>query len=183
MRVVLSNLTAIRQKTGIGHYVTELVGSLRADNSQIIVYLPFPVPGWKRLPRRCLSIGEVSKPASSSLSAHLRDHPDKGPVPNRRAKALAHGWAAWHFRTFWSGRAFDLYHEPNYIPFPCDKLTIATIHDLSVMLHPEWHPADRVAHYERNFEPGLKRCSHLLAVSEFTRGELLQGILVSPRRR
>src|SRR5207245_2360719 len=41
----------------------------------------------------------------------------------------------------------QLYHEPNYIPFDSDLPTVITVHDLSVLLHPEWHPAERV----RNF--------------------------------
>ena len=104
------------------------------------------------------------------------------PAPSFRnwLNVCARAWAAWHFRTFWSGRDFDLYHEPNYIPFPCDRPTIATIHDLSALLHPEWHPADRVAHYEQHFEPGLKRCCHLLADSEFTRQELIKNFPVAP---
>ena len=82
-------------------------------------------------------------------------------------KALARRAAAWHFRLACAGRAFDLYHEPNYIPFPCGRPTVATIHDLSVVLHPEWHPADRVAYFAKHFEAGLRRCTHLLTVSEF----------------
>ena len=37
--------------------------------------------------------------------------------------------------------------------------TVVTVHDLSVLTHPEWHPADRVRHHERQFRSGLGRCS------------------------
>ena len=54
MRVVLNNLTAIGQKTGIGHYVTELLAGLRAE--QAGQFLTFPgrwlAPGalaWRRI--------------------------------------------------------------------------------------------------------------------------------------
>ena len=40
---------------------------------------------------------------------------------------------------------FDLYHEPNNIPLPTDLPTVVTVHDLSVLLHPQWHPGYRGA--------------------------------------
>ena len=43
MRVVLNNLTALRQKTGIGHYVTELVLGLRGQQPGR-QFLTFPGP-------------------------------------------------------------------------------------------------------------------------------------------
>src|SRR5262249_55485965 len=81
-----------------------------------------------------------------------------------------------------SWRTYDLYHEPNYIPLPSSLPTVATVHDLSVLLPPQWHPADRVAFYERHFEAGLRRCGHLLAVSEFTRQEMIRELSIPPER-
>jgi alpha-1,3-rhamnosyl/mannosyltransferase len=77
-------------------------------------------------------------------------------------------------------RRFDLYHEPNFIPLPCDLPTVATLHDLSVLLHPQWHPADRVAHFERHFHKGLNRCVHFLAISETARREILRTLHLRP---
>jgi glycosyltransferase involved in cell wall biosynthesis len=178
MRVLLNNLTGVRQKTGIGHYITELVRTLRVQHQEH-QFVTFPGPwveagarAWRRLhqglgnvKRRCFG-GGTSKAGDGRLRIWL----------NARARA----WAAWHFRTFRAGRPFDLYHEPNNVPFPCDRPTVATIHDLSALLFPQWHPADRVAHYAQHFEPGLKRCVHLLADSEFTRRELIEHFHVAP---
>src|SRR5262249_9711950 len=77
---------------------------------------------------------------------------------------------------------YDLYHEPNFIPLPGDVPTLATLHDLSVLLHPEWHPADRVSHFERSFSAGLSRCVHFLAISEFGRQEIVRTLGVEPAR-
>jgi len=65
---------------------------------------------------------------------------------------------------------------------PCDCATIVTIHDLSVLLHPEWHPADRVAYFEKNFQRGLAQAQHLLAISEFGRQEIIGALGISPDR-
>src|SRR5262249_43899928 len=84
-------------------------------------------------------------------------------------------------RAFDPGRC-DLYHEPNLVPLPSDLPTVTTLHDLSVLLHPEWHPADRVAHFERHFRDGLRRTTHFLAISEFIRQEVIRTLHVPPDR-
>jgi alpha-1,3-rhamnosyl/mannosyltransferase len=77
---------------------------------------------------------------------------------------------------------YDVYHEPNFVPLQSDLPTVATVHDLSVLLHPQWHPADRVAHFERRFRRGLQRCRHFLAISEFGRREIINALGLSPQR-
>lgn len=79
-------------------------------------------------------------------------------------------------------RGFDLYHEPNHIPVRCSVPTVTTIHDLSVLIHPDWHPADRVRWYERDFEAGVRQTVRLLAASEFTKRELVARLGLSPDR-
>jgi alpha-1,3-rhamnosyl/mannosyltransferase len=87
-----------------------------------------------------------------------------------------------HLRQVFGSRAFDLYHEPNFLPLPNDVPTVATFHDLSVLLHPEWHPADRVAHFEYHIPHTLASCVHFLTVSEFSRREVLRTLNVPPDR-
>ena len=79
-------------------------------------------------------------------------------------------------------RRIDLYHEPNFIPLPVDAPIVATLHDLSVLLYPQWHPRDRVAHFERHFDKGLARCQHFLTVSEFCRQEIIDTLGIAPER-
>jgi alpha-1,3-rhamnosyl/mannosyltransferase len=86
------------------------------------------------------------------------------------------------FRVACSRQGFDLYHEPNFIPFDCDLPTIITIHDLSVLLHPEWHPADRVRAYERHFEHGLSRAAHLITDTHFLRRQVIEQLGILPNR-
>jgi glycosyltransferase involved in cell wall biosynthesis len=70
----------------------------------------------------------------------------------------------------------DLYHEPNFIPLECDLPTVATVHDLSVLLHPHWHPPVRVTDFRKHFESRLKRCRHLFAISEFGRQQIVRHL-------
>src|SRR5262249_53405595 len=87
-----------------------------------------------------------------------------------------------HLRRTFAGGRCDLYHEPNHLPLACDAPTLTTLHDLSVLLHPEWHPARRVAAYERDWPRVLRQCTHFLTVSEFTRQEVLRHLGVAGER-
>ncbi len=91
-------------------------------------------------------------------------------------------WLEGAFRNVCSRQRFDLYHEPNYVPLPGDVPAIATIHDLSLLLHPQWHPLDRVRHFERRFEEGLRRCVHLLTDCEAVRRETITHLGLRPEQ-
>jgi glycosyltransferase involved in cell wall biosynthesis len=58
---------------------------------------------------------------------------------------------------------------------------VATVHDLSLVVHPQWHPKGRVAYFEKNVAT-LHQCVHLLADTEFTRQETIRTLNISPER-
>src|SRR5207248_2243622 len=121
--------------------------------------------------------GQATASASAGTqSVSLRSH------VLRNLRQLGRALMAQHFRMVYRSRGYQLYHETNFIPLPCDFPTLTTIHDLSVLLHPEWHPADRVAYFERHFERGLSRCKHFLAISEFGRQEVIRTLHIAPER-
>jgi alpha-1,3-rhamnosyl/mannosyltransferase len=57
-----------------------------------------------------------------------------------------------------------------------------TVHDLSVILHPEWHPADRVRRHEQQFRRGLDAARHVITVSHVVRREVIEHLGVAPDR-
>ncbi len=59
---------------------------------------------------------------------------------------------------------------------------MVTVHDLSALLHPEWHPAHRAAEYQARFHQGVARARHFLAISDFTRHELIHMIGLRPEQ-
>src|SRR5262245_12295762 len=169
MRVVVNQLAAGGRRTGIGHYTLQLLRCLREQAAAGEV-ATFPPPWLERVPEflaRCRSRvdpGDGGAPQQGSrplpLAGLRRGALRLRPQVNRSLWGQA-------FRAACSREGYDLYHEPNFIPFACDRPTVATVHDLSVLRHPEWHPADRVAHFERHFRRGVARCAHFLAISEF----------------
>jgi glycosyltransferase involved in cell wall biosynthesis len=59
---------------------------------------------------------------------------------------------------------------------------VVTVHDLSAVLHPEWHPAGRVALFEREFLPRVRQFAHILTVSDAARAEIIRTFNLPPDR-
>jgi alpha-1,3-rhamnosyl/mannosyltransferase len=179
VRVVLNQLAALGLRTGIGHYAVELFRCLceQAGAGEIEA---FP-QGWVWRARAWLAQarpylesggGEPAPPARRAVRGAALRH----------LRQCGQALTAGYFRAVCRRRGYDLYHEPNFIPLACDRPTLATLHDLSVLLHPEWHPADRVAYFERHFERGLAGCTHFLAISDFGRQEIIRTLHIPPER-
>jgi alpha-1,3-rhamnosyl/mannosyltransferase len=186
MRVIINQLAATGQKTGVGHYTSQLVRYLRqqAIDDRIDVF-----PGSCLLPMantflHLLPYLKALRSRSRRLSRY-RWLTYLGSLPRGVCRVLAKEFQAAirHYRrSVFSSGAYDLYHEPNFIPFPCDLRTVITLHDLSVLLHPEWHPPERVARYEARFSQGLEQCEHFLTDSEFIRQQAIRYLNIAPER-
>jgi alpha-1,3-rhamnosyl/mannosyltransferase len=200
MRALIHNFYHHGHRTGVGWYADQLVRNLRQQMApdRIDVY-PHPwITGLRRLWKR---VSQVRGP-EQSIAAGPTSHPwdPRTFVPGGAAsqavrrgggfkqrffgllRPAGHALLRQYFRYVFRSGYYHVYHEPNHIPLPCDLPTIATVHDLSVMLHPDWHPADRVAHFERHFARGVQGCAHLLAISESARQEIIGLLGIAPQR-
>jgi alpha-1,3-rhamnosyl/mannosyltransferase len=182
MRVIVNRVASLGQRTGIGHYTAQLVACLRRQAGADVID-DFP-RGWLR------RAGEAWAAARPRLQADTAPAGGRVPPALRALRGGALGCLRRGGRAFLAGclratclrRRYDLYHEPNFVPLPVDVPTVATLHDLSALLHPEWHPRDRVAFFERNFRRGLSRCAHFLAISEAGRQEVIRTLGIPPER-
>ncbi|HEY7312668.1 MAG TPA: glycosyltransferase family 1 protein [Gemmataceae bacterium] len=184
MRVVLNYLPATGARTGVGHYTAELLRCLRTQATDEDQIEPFPGSWGQRahsLWLRCRRDGQMASAnaqTSSTPSTRLN-------LRQKLIHAVRNGGRSVRgllFRYLCRSRKYDLYHEPNFIPLRSECPTVVTIHDLSVLLYPEWHPAERVVHFERHFLRGLKQCVHLFTVSDFVRREVIQLLNIRPER-
>jgi alpha-1,3-rhamnosyl/mannosyltransferase len=181
MRVLVNGLTASGGRTGIGHYTAQLLRCLR-DQSGGAEIDCFPSPWIRRARHAWVRLRpwlERGGPPPTSGAA-------KNPGWRQRTlgslRSFGHTLLTHNIQAYCRGGNYDLYHEPNYIPLPTDLPAVATLHDLSVLLYPEWHPADRVADFTRRFREGLKRCVHFLAISEFARQEIIRTLHLRPEQ-
>ncbi len=175
MRVIINAECTLISRAGVGHHTSELIRALRGR-----------VGGD--------AIGTYPSGIVAPVLRFWRNHTDRyrwcreQPSVRLRIEALARRTYLATLRRTGSliapdlftysvrrGR-YELYHEPNFLALPCDLPTVVTVHDLSVLLHPEWHPATRIADYGRRFERALAQASHLLAVSEFTKQEVVRHL-------
>jgi alpha-1,3-rhamnosyl/mannosyltransferase len=186
MRVVVSQLAGLGLRTGIGHYTIQLLRCLREQAGDDTVD-GFP-EGWAKKVREACGRarpyldGSRRRQANESMGGRPSSSAALRNFCMRHARQFGRSLTARYFRSTFARRRYDLYHEPNFIPFDGDFPTVTTVHDLSVLLHPEWHPADRVHHFEKNFKKGLKQSTHFLAISEFTRQEVIRTLGIRPAK-
>jgi glycosyltransferase involved in cell wall biosynthesis len=188
MRVLVNGLAAAGPMTGIGHYTTQLLRCLRqlTDAEEIHSFpnrwLCQARSVWSRVRSQLERGGTPPAPTPANGTGNASRELGWRGRAMRSLRNSGQWLLARNFRSTYRRGQFDLYHEPNYIPLPSDLPTVATLHDLSVLLHPEWHPADRVAHFERLFRRGLKQCVHFLAISESARQEIVRTLNLRPEQ-
>ena len=172
MRVLINGVAALRPKTGIGHYIDSLCEHFETTGRDHVELFP------GELARRC--VRRLFRPKRATSAGGT-------PAP---WKATAVKWAQKAgslvfrkaFRSLAGRMNADLYHEPNYIPWRCDLPTIATVHDLSVLLYPEWHPIERVKYFATHFFAGLDKCVHLVTDTECVRQEIIGKLGIAPSK-
>jgi alpha-1,3-rhamnosyl/mannosyltransferase len=175
MRVLLNGMATIRLKSGVGHTTTNLHRALSSLSPADRFWL-YPGKAIRNLAARWI------KPAQPSFVPRK----SKGNAAGKLLKTLVNrslymGYAA-HFYSVSRLSGFDLYHEPNMVSFDLPLPTVVTVHDLSVVLFPEWHPAERVKRYERSFVRSLAKASHVLVVSDAVRNETVNKLGIDPNR-
>lgn len=68
----------------------------------------------------------------------------------------------------------SIYHEPSFFPANVDCCPqVFTLHDLSLLNTPQFHPKDRVAFFRLFFRRRIHFASHIITVSEFMKREIL----------
>jgi alpha-1,3-rhamnosyl/mannosyltransferase len=182
IRVAVNQLAALGLRTGVGYYAAQLVRHLKtqAGDDRVEAFPRGLVKQIRRLGARLQSgsahgPGNGQPPGRSLASSALR----------QLKPYLLRGYdfiLRRHTRRWLTRDHYDLYHEPNFLTLPCELPTIVTLHDLSVFLHPQWHPADRVARHQRQFHRTLGQAAHFLTDTEFIRQEVIQTLNIPPER-
>lgn len=184
LRILVNRLATLGQLTGIGYYTAQLVHHLSQMPDQLQVR-EFPEGFlwrlsklWHRAPNgKAVADTDSDKPAPRpSLSQRV-----KSTLINF-AREQARHYRDSSFQSLLKSGKVDLYHETNHLATETDFPTITTIHDLSALLHPEWHPLERAQQFERDFERTLSQSRHFITISDFTRREMIQRLGVDPSR-
>ena len=78
----------------------------------------------------------------------------------------------------------DIFHETAMFPTVTDLRVplVLTIHDMSVLRYPQYHPPDRVRFFERYFYRRMGEIGGVLTVSEFSRNEIIDLLGLDARQ-
>lgn len=176
MRVLFNGVTTLKPKTGIAHAAANLHAALVSTFPEDSFWL-YPGARVTRTAQRFFR-ADTAPPKSGAPGRPNR----LKQLAKRAAGAVARAGYAAHFRwTAGTGR-FDLYHEPNFVPFRTGLPLVVTVFDLSVLLFPEWHPLERVKAHEAAFARGLALADHVLVGTEAVRAEAQKHLGLSADR-
>lgn len=181
MNIVINTASLLTPLTGIGQYTYQLSKKLKEIdkvNRYTYYYGFFSEELFHRV--------ESSKPFSGQYKIgayrRLKDFIKKIPVLGTAGRKL---------RTLYSktmqkitGRKFDLYFEPNFIPLGeirSGKI-VTMVFDLSVMLYPEWHPKERIEVFRKYFTDGIKNSDAILASTHFIKRQIVENLKIPDSR-
>lgn len=160
--------------TGIGRYAWELADGLAkcVETDSVAYYLH-----GRFVPNPTLASG--NEPQQSTVatggtpwSARIRAKLAQSETAVRIYSALTPHLHRWRLQRFDD----HLFHSPNYFLPPFGGPAVATLHDLSTLLYPEFHPSARVAYMNTELPKTLSRATHLITVSEFVRAEVIKHL-------
>ena len=78
---------------------------------------------------------------------------------------------------------FTIYHETAFVPAAIGTVPgIYTLHDLSLIDHSAKHPRERVWFFNLFFKRRLSYAAHIITVSEFMRGEIIEKLNIPQDR-
>lgn len=176
MRVLLNGLTALKPRTGIGQYTVRLSEEMKQLlPGEFEVYPPRRFEGLaKKLLTSQIQNASQSHHYSPSLKLRAR--------LSSLAKQAGLAAIRLHFANHCRSSSVTIYHEPNYLPLTGEVPSVITVHDLSVILHPEWHPVDRVQQHGKLLESAIANAAHIITDTEQVRRETMSEFGVSEKR-
>lgn len=171
MKVILATDAIVAPLTGIGRYAFEL--AQRLPEHPLIEQTRF-FWFWRWLDRADLARLAMANSRSAAAPAEPRAGMRSRLAGNRLAvqvyQALTPRLFGWRLRN----ETNSLFHSPNYFLPPFPGRSVATIHDLSHVCFPQFHPAARVDYLNRALPATLRQADFLITDAESVRLEVMR---------
>ncbi len=166
MLIGLDGLPLSETKAGVGHYTFELALALAlaspSDDFELVSPRPFAP----------LADGEVVRHWPSNLRAI---EASVGPLGRR--------WFLFGLPRYIRRRPLALFHGTNYeVPLIKSCPTVLTIHDLSLLLHPETHKIERVRRARRRLPRMARAATLIVTPTESVRREVCTHLAIESKR-
>ena len=170
MRILVDYRPALRERTGVGEFVHELVKALSANaerdrSDQIAIF----TSSWKDRPASVLR---------SEMPA-VRIHDAKIPV-----RVLLWAWNRIEWPPVeWMAGAHDVVHSQSPLLIPAKKAAqVVTIHDLDFLRHPDQMTAEIRRDYPALARSHAARAHAVIVPSHYAAGEVTRELHIDPAR-
>lgn len=170
MRVILAADAIQIPLTGIGRYAYELAMGL-PQHPLVEQLRLFSLGRWLES-SDLVRLAEAPPGANRSTadSTSLRRHLAGSRLAVRVYQAVTPPLFGWRLRN----EVDSLFHSPNYFLPPFPGRSVATIHDLSHVCLPHFHPAARVDYLDRALPATFRQADFLITDAESVRQEVIR---------
>jgi len=172
MRIAIDGTPLLTPKSGVGKYTVELSAALKRLPEAPKVHLAYGIFWPKRFRKRKAPVGGVRY--------------DDGLHHGKRFRWISGSLKKWIKESILklelSAISPDIYHAPNFAADAFGVPLIITVHDLSYLRYPDTLPPERLAWFTKHFPRYLHAARHIIAVSEFTKNEIVSLLGVSEKR-
>ena len=158
MKIIIDTTSLLSSLTGIGRYTNEIAKHFEKNNELDMNYFY----GYYSK--------QLLKPTQKSEMKSIKALISKSPLLkriSRKTLILVSQLIA---------PKFDLYWVPNFIPLEGIKATkiVSTVHDFSFLVHPDWHPQERLDYFKTYFFKNVNRSDWIITGSEFSKNEIVE---------
>lgn len=170
MKILINSESLRPPLTGIGNYTLHLLQALQQqpEVTQIDCFNGRQIHSLSTLLQQ--HAGEnTSRGQGRAWQQQLRESIRTLPF----AYQLRSAWLDYQFEQQAKQGQYTIYHEPNFILKKYSGPSVTTVHDLSFIHYPQYHPAERVSWLSKELPKTLARADAVITDSDFIRDELL----------
>jgi glycosyltransferase involved in cell wall biosynthesis len=171
MRVAYDGVPLLGERFGIGYYTEHLIQAVaRADGDvRCVVVRPWPVNPFRPPAAVTFEHPGIEVPRPGYAVRFCRRVREKLGTPTP-LEALTGD--------------VDIFHATNYlVTHPVRRARcVVSVHDLTVLLWPQWHPARRVREMHAGLRASAEAATRIIAVSETTKADIIKHLDVDPAR-
>jgi glycosyltransferase involved in cell wall biosynthesis len=166
MRIGLDGYPLSLPRAGIGHYTFELAHALAQISPLDHFELVSPIP----------LLGSVVESIERAGLSNLR-------ITHVRTNSFRRRWWSIALPLYMKKASFDLFHGTNYdVPLWNRRRSIVTVHDLSVLLHPEMFPANVGRRARRRLPVMIRSASRIITPTDTVKREVCRRFRLNPAR-
>jgi glycosyltransferase involved in cell wall biosynthesis len=171
IRIAYDGIPLLGERYGIGHYTHELIRAVaRADRAaRCVVVYPWPVNPFRPLARLAFEEANVEAPLPAFPARLRRRLREKFGTPVPLEELIG---------------PVDVFHATNYLlthPARTAK-RVVSIHDLTLILSPQWHPARRLREMSAGLRASAEAADGIIAISHATKHDIVKHLGIDAER-